>query len=139
MLSLAAGLAGCSALQQLASREPASSATGTPNDAEPVPDPLHPTTHQPGDSFEVGGARVTYLGTFQVNGKLEVRLRVESGHLASDARIATPDGQPLSLSGSGATLTSEPFGDAAAPPPGDATLTLVVGDVLVPLEVGAIK
>ncbi len=113
--------------------------SGSSGEAEPIPDPLHPTTHQPGGTFRVGDAEVTYLGVFATDGRLEVRLQVESGVLPSDASVGTPDGERLSLSDRDSIVRSEPFGDAAEPPASDATLTLAVGDLLVPLQVGKVR
>lgn len=144
---LATQLASCAALEQLASGEPTGTAgssampatSGTPTEAEPIPDPLHPTAHGAGETFRVADAEVTYVGVFATDGRLEVRFEVVSGSLPTDASVGTPDGEQLSLSDSGSTVASQPFGSASDPPTHDAILTLSVGDMLIPLKVGKVR
>lgn len=145
LVGLASQLAACSAvelfgsLEPTPSREPTRSATPTVAGGEPIPDPVDPPGHQPGETLMAGDATLTYLGVFEADGRFEARLRLEAGALRDDARLVAPDGSQLSLVRNGRAISSQPFGDVAAPPARDAVMTLVVSGLLIPLDVGKIR
>lgn len=101
----------------------------------PVPDPLNPVTHQPGEEVKVPGGTIVYLGLLDATGGVVARFRVTNGTLETEPRLLAPGGRVLDLDQSGGLLESEPFD---APSGRDTTLTLIVGEVLVVFEAGSL-
>jgi hypothetical protein len=118
----------------------ASPTTGPPP-SEPVavPDPLHPERHLTGEEVEVASGTVVYLGLARSDGQIVARFQIVRGTLPMPARLAAPSGETVDMTPDGDLLESEPFGDAADPPAREATITLVVGDQLIPFEAGKVR
>jgi hypothetical protein len=145
MLAIAAvGLGGC---RLFASADPEPSADDrfgsalsgptAPGGSEiAVPDPLHPTTHEAGETVGIPGGSIVYLGLAREDGGFVAEFRMASGAAPPDAEVLVSDGTVLPLTADNGLLRSAPFGDPSQPPaPGD-VLTLVVGEILVAFEVG---
>jgi hypothetical protein len=99
----------------------------------PIPDPLNPLTHPPGEVVQVPGATIVYLGLTDATAGVIARFQVSSGSLEGSPRLLTPDGRVLEMDLRDDVLESAPF---QAPTGVDATLTLIVGEALVVFELG---
>jgi hypothetical protein len=140
---LTPAIAACSLLERLeGAPEPATdggpgTSTGATSSAAdepiPVPDPLNPVTHPPGEEVQVPGATIVYLGLADATGGVIARFQLLRGGLDGAPRLLTPDGRVLELEPRGEVLESEAF---HPPTEGDATLTLIVGEALVIFELG---
>lgn len=111
-------------------------AGGVPGSSMPqaIPDPLHPLAHAVGDSVEVGGATVTFLGIERAGDQFRARFDVKSGSL-TDAQLMA-SGEVVDLHSTAGDLVSDPFGSAASPPAKSAHLILKVGDRFYLFEAG---
>jgi hypothetical protein len=112
-----------------------------PLSSEPaaVPDPLHPERHLAGEEVEVASGTVVYLGLARSGGQIVARFQIVRGTLPVLPRLSAPPGETVGMAPNGDLLESEPFGDAADPPAREATITLVVGDLLIPFEAGKVR
>jgi len=124
---------------EAASTTPGSAPTSGASPADAVPDPLNPERHVAGDEVDVAGATVVYLGLARHDGRIVGRFQLVSGRLSAAPRMVTPDGDVIDLVLSAGVLESAPFGDAGRAPPREATITLVIGDDLIPFEAGKLS
>jgi hypothetical protein len=122
------------------------SEAGEPQGAEPgpsnpqaIPDPLHPIEHRIGETVEVVGATISYLGMEVAGDQLRARFRIESGSVAAETRLLTSAGVIVALHASGSQLVSDSFGSSAEPPARTSTITLVVGELLILFEGGPVS
>lgn len=113
-------------------------AGGDPGSSMPqaIPDPLHSIAHPVGETVEITGASITFLGLERSGDQLRARFAVHSGSVTG-ARLLSPSGEIADLHTIGGDLVSDAFGSAASPPSKTAHLTLVVGDRLYLFEAGA--
>lgn len=147
MLAIVLGLSGCSLIREAGLADPqptgpaVSGAAASPyaGSVDALPDPLHSDRNLVGEEVALRDAAVIYLGLSRNSGQIVARFRIVRGSLPSDVRIGTPEGDLVHLVPDGDLLTSRPFGDADNPPARDATVTLVIGEMLVPFEAGKLS
>lgn len=102
-----------------------------------IPDPLNPIHHKPGESVELEGVTIAYVGLEVVGGQLRARFSVEAGSVVGETSVLTPSGEVVDVQATGSDLVSDPFGSSAEPPWKLDTITLRIGERLIQFEVGS--
>jgi hypothetical protein len=147
ILIVVLGVSGCTLLHN-AGREDGQPGVAAPDGAtasptgsgmDALPDPLHSDRHTVGEEISLPDASVVYLGMSRSAGQIVARFRIVRGSLPASTRIGSPEGELVDLTRNGDVVESAPFGDADHPPARDATVTLVVGNMLIPFEAGKLS
>lgn len=102
-----------------------------------IPDPLNSIHHQRGDSVELDGVTISYVGLETAGGQLRARFSIEAGSVAGETNVLVPSGEVVDVHASGSDLLTDPFGSSAEPPWKMDIIALRIGERLILFEVGS--